>query len=122
MRLISSIRDRGNAQLWKTLADLPDAGQRERLEALLVVPFGENTSVLDRLRRGPTSITASGLLNALTGSPKFVPSMSVRWMCLRYPRHGLALWPGTPALRRPRQFLGWVSNVGSRHCSPLPVI
>ena len=48
----------GNAQLWETLANLPDAGQRERLEALLVVPFGENTSVLDRLRRGPTSITA----------------------------------------------------------------
>ena len=66
MRLISSIQERGNAQLWETLADLPDAGQRERLEALLVVPVGENTSVLDRLRRGPTSITASGLLGALT--------------------------------------------------------
>jgi TnpA family transposase len=66
MRLISAIRERGNVQLWKTLADLLDAGQRERLEALLVVPSGENTSVLDRLRRGPTSITASGLLNALT--------------------------------------------------------
>lgn len=66
MRLIASALERSNAQLWEALAGLPGAGQCERLEALLTVPVGETSSILDRLRRGPTSITAAGLLGALT--------------------------------------------------------
>ncbi len=44
---------------------MPDAGQRARLEGLFVVADGERSSTLDRLRRGATSVTATGLLGAL---------------------------------------------------------
>jgi TnpA family transposase len=64
-RLVASIRDQAATQLWQTLAAAPDAEQRARLESLLVVPAGERSSTLDRLRRGPTSVTAAGLLGAL---------------------------------------------------------
>lgn len=64
-RLVASVRDQAASRLWKTLADLPDAAQRARLESLLAVADGERTSTLERLRRGPTSVTAAGLLGAL---------------------------------------------------------
>ena len=64
-RLVASVRDRAATRLWQTLAAAPDAGQRARLEALLVVPAGARSSTLDRLRHGPTSGTATGLLGAL---------------------------------------------------------
>ena len=52
-RLVARVRDRTAARLWKQLATLPDDGQRERLEALLVVPDSGRLTPLDRLRRGP---------------------------------------------------------------------
>ena len=64
-RLVASVRDQAATRLWQDLAAAPDAGQRTRLEGLLVVPAGERSSTLDRLRRGPTSVTATGLLGAL---------------------------------------------------------
>ena len=64
-RLVARIRDRTAARLWKQLAALPDAGQRERLEALLVVPPEGRLSPMDRLRRGPTRMSARGLVSAL---------------------------------------------------------
>jgi len=64
-RLVASVRGHAAARLWAALAAVPDSGQRARLEGLLVVPDGERSSTLDRLRRGPTSVTATGLLGAL---------------------------------------------------------
>jgi len=64
-RLVASVRDQAATRLWQTLADVPDAAQRARLEGLLAVAAGERTSTLERLRRGPTSVTAAGLLGAL---------------------------------------------------------
>jgi hypothetical protein len=64
-RLVASVRDQAATQLWQTLADLPDATQRARLDGLISVVDGERTSPLERLRRGPTSVTAAGLLGAL---------------------------------------------------------
>ncbi len=64
-RLVASVRDQAATRLWQALAAAPDAGQRARLEGLLVIADGERSSTLDRLRRGPTSVTASGLLGAL---------------------------------------------------------
>jgi hypothetical protein len=40
--------------LYRRLAGLPSAEQRDRLRQLLVVPAGSRRSPLDRLRRGPT--------------------------------------------------------------------
>jgi len=64
-RLVASVREQAAARLWEALAAAPDAAQRARLEGLLAVPPGEHTSTLERLRRGPTSVTAAGLLGAL---------------------------------------------------------
>jgi len=64
-RLVASVRDQAATRLWQALAAAPDAAQIARLEDLLVVPAGQRSSPLDRLRRGPTSVTATGLLGAL---------------------------------------------------------
>jgi len=64
-RLVASVRDQAATRLWQSLAMAPDAAGRARLEGLLVVGDGERGSTLDRLRRGPTSVTAAGLLGAL---------------------------------------------------------
>jgi TnpA family transposase len=64
-RLVARVRDRTAARLWKQLAVLPDAPQRERLQALLAVPEGGRLSPLDRLRRGATRVSGPGLVGAL---------------------------------------------------------
>ena len=64
-RLVARIRERANARLYRKLARMPSAEQRDRLKELLVVPAGARRSALDRLRRGPTQPTAAGLVEAL---------------------------------------------------------
>ena len=65
-RLVARVRDRAAHRLWKTLAQLPEAAQRERLETLLVVPEGARQTPFDRLRRGPTRVSGPGLLERIT--------------------------------------------------------
>lgn len=64
-REVARLRDRVNRRLWAAIAGAPDAAQRERLLALLEVPEDARFSELGRLRRGPTSVTAAGLVGAL---------------------------------------------------------
>jgi hypothetical protein len=64
-RLITRIRERANVRLFRKLATLPSADQRDRLRALLVVPAGTRRSPPDQLRHGPTQPTAAGLVDAL---------------------------------------------------------
>src|SRR3954470_15427829 len=64
-REVAQARDRAAARLWRVLADAPNATQRERLEALLVVPEGARQSRLDRLRRAPTRVSGPSLVAAL---------------------------------------------------------
>jgi hypothetical protein len=56
-RLVASVRDHATIRLWESVAAVPDAAQRTRLEELLAIRDGERGSTLDRLRRGPTSVT-----------------------------------------------------------------
>jgi hypothetical protein len=53
-RLVARIRERANARLYRKLARMPSAEQRDQLKELLIVPAGARRSALDRLRRGPT--------------------------------------------------------------------
>lgn len=64
-RLVARIRERSASRLWRRLCALPSAAQQEQLEALLLVPSGTRFSHLDRLRRGPTRVSAPALIGAL---------------------------------------------------------
>ena len=50
-RLVARIRDRAASQLWHRLAQLPNAEQQAKLEALVDVSDGARSSQLDQLRR-----------------------------------------------------------------------
>ena len=64
-RLVARIRERTARRLWQRLCALPSAEQQERLEGLLRIPEGTRYSHLDRLRRGPTRVSAPALILAL---------------------------------------------------------
>jgi TnpA family transposase len=64
-RLVARIRERTASRLWRRLCALPSAEQQDRLAALLQIPEGARYSHLDRLRRGPTRVSAPALIIAL---------------------------------------------------------
>ncbi|MGN9794957.1 Tn3 family transposase [Streptomyces sp. OZ13] len=64
-RLVSGTRERAEKRLWATLAAAPTTEQAARLQQLVVVPAGKRLSELDRLRRSPRDISASGVGKAL---------------------------------------------------------
>ncbi len=64
-RLVARIRDRAASQLWHRLAQLPNAEQQAKLEALVEVPDGARSSPLDQLRRAPVRVSGPALLEAL---------------------------------------------------------
>jgi TnpA family transposase len=64
-RLVASIRERAAEGLFRTLAALPSPQQRSRLERLLETEEPSRVSKLDRLRRAPTKLSATGLVRAL---------------------------------------------------------
>jgi hypothetical protein len=60
------------ARLWRILAELPSPLKRGRLLSLLQPAGGSNRySLLDRLRRAPTRISAAGMLDALDRVSEF---------------------------------------------------
>lgn len=71
-RLVASVRDRAAARLWRILAASPSPLQRGKLLSLLQPAEDSNRySLLDRLRRAPTRISAAGMLDALDRLSEF---------------------------------------------------
>jgi TnpA family transposase len=63
-RTIARVRFRANSRLWRLLAAKITSDQKERLDALLVVPEGARQSPMDRLRSGPTLQSTAELARA----------------------------------------------------------
>ncbi len=64
-RLVISVRERTAKRLWRILAKIPQAEQREKLEALLIPDENTWYTPLDQLRRSPTRHSVPALVNAL---------------------------------------------------------
>lgn len=65
-RLVVSVRERTAKRLWRILSKIPQAEQRERLEALLIPDEKTWYTPLDQIRRSPTRHSAPALVNALS--------------------------------------------------------
>ncbi len=119
-RLVATAREQAAQQLHAELAALPDEQQRGQLAGLLTVDEVTRTSRLERLRRGPTSVTAAASCSAprptAALSPSSPPTSSSRhrreagfvgaavvlvllaWLCLRALRISGAALDGYGAL------------------------
>ena len=64
-RLVAAVREHAATELWQTPSHATTTAQKQALLGLLTVPAAERTSGLERLRRGPASVTATGMLGAL---------------------------------------------------------
>ena len=64
-RFVSRLRQRVDMRVCRLLGDSVSAEQKERLEALLLVPEGSRSSVLDQLRSGPVMVSVPALLCAV---------------------------------------------------------
>ncbi|MDP8901137.1 MAG: DUF4158 domain-containing protein [Actinomycetota bacterium] len=64
-RLVARVRNEALQRLWETLAALVTAQQARQLEVLLEVPDGSRSSDLERLRKGPTTVSGKSMAHAL---------------------------------------------------------
>jgi hypothetical protein len=65
-RLISEIREKATQNLWSKLSSLPTKEQKIRLESLLEIPEGCNTSRFDYYRKSPTAISSVAFVASLS--------------------------------------------------------
>ncbi|MGH3755630.1 MAG: DUF4158 domain-containing protein [Pseudonocardiaceae bacterium] len=71
-RLVARVRDGATNRLWGTLYALLTANEAIVLERLLEIADGDRVSVLERLRKGPTSQTGREMVLALERVAKIV--------------------------------------------------
>jgi len=64
-RFVAEIRSRMESRLWRMLIKNLSLSQQEKLNDLLVVEDNEHLSLLDKLRKGPVSVSSTALVQAL---------------------------------------------------------
>ncbi len=64
-RLVAWVRDAATQRLWDVLAAMVTPTQARMLELLLEVPDGARISDLERLRKGPTTLSGKAMVAAL---------------------------------------------------------
>ena len=120
-RAVAQTRDRAAARLWQVLATAPNAEQRERLEALLIVPEGARQSHLDRLGSAPTRVSGPALVAALQRLEE-IRALGVGELDLvtGARRVGSRPWPATPPRPGRQRSRGCHRTGGSPPCWPSP--
>ena len=78
-RLISQVKERATARLWRKLAILPDASQCKRLENLLLITDRKNTSGLETVRQQITHESPVGFLKTIERYNKFCSLGAYSW-------------------------------------------
>lgn len=118
-RLVGSRRETATQRLWEALNGLLDDEQRAGLDGLLEVPQGHRHSRLDRLRRSPTRVSGSAMVEALQRATEILWDWgSLRSMLGWCRRDGCRSWPGTGCRARPVCCVGMGTRVGWRRCWP----
>lgn len=116
-RLVAGVRDAAARQLNNELAALVDTQALVRLRGLLVVDPVSRTSSLERLRRGPSSVTTGGLLGAL-GRLAEIERFGVAGLDLSgLPAVRVAALAANAQARGRRPCRGWRSRDRPRRCS-----
>ena len=64
-RFVAHVRNRMDARLWRMLGQGITEDQQSNLEGLLIVPEGNRSSILDRLRTGPVRVSGPSLVGAI---------------------------------------------------------
>jgi len=64
-RFVTEIRSRMESRLWRMLIKNLSATQQEKLNDFLIVEDDEHLSLLDKLRKGPVSVSSTALVQAL---------------------------------------------------------
>ena len=64
-RFVAEIRSRMESRLWRMLIKNLTVSQQKKLNDLLVVEDDEHQSLLDKLRKGPVSVSSTALVQAL---------------------------------------------------------
>lgn len=64
-RTIVEVREQANTRMWRLLAGTITPVQQAQLDALLVVPLGARSTLLEQLRRPPITVTGPGLVQGL---------------------------------------------------------
>lgn len=64
-RYVARLRSRVENRLWQSLAACIDSSQAQQLLELLSIPSGSRYSLLEQLRKGPTKVNATSLVQAI---------------------------------------------------------
>lgn len=64
-RFIAKVRNRVEARVWQTLISDVTPEQKAQLAALLIVAPGESRTEMEKLRKGPVSISAQSILHEI---------------------------------------------------------